>query len=438
MDAAGSLLPIRNGRVDLNRRIVQRGDERTELSTMACKLLRFFVAHPSTDLDHEQLYRGVWGHTGRMPVSWQGAKTTVSRLRRAIEADPSTPELILTVQGVGYRFEPLAGAAGGDAVADLIPGSAYQGASYGARPRLEAEAARRLAQPSAPLLVIGPHRIGKTWFLEHLLATHATDADRIVRVPVVEDPERWEGVAASMITQLGLRPADVLAELNTAGPPQERLATVLHDVLLPATPARLLLVLDALERWPEDGRLANDWIRAWSAQRQAPWDRLRILAATSTEPVVAIDAPDLSSMRLVPPLYLDDLSPTVVSQLAERAHVPIDEVQLQALRGEIGGHPFLVHLFFDELRHADADADALLARCAEPMGVFASWLRRPLRKLQQDPEALQAVHRVMDAPDEPLDPLLANRLERAGLLRLEGAGYRIRYGVLERFLRMHR
>ena len=66
-------------------------------------LLSFFVRNKDLALTRRQLLDGAWGS------DYIGDERTVDvhvrALREAIEADPSNPERIVTVRGVGYRFE---------------------------------------------------------------------------------------------------------------------------------------------------------------------------------------------------------------------------------------------------------------------------------------------------------------------------------------------
>lgn len=66
-------------------------------------LLAFFVRNNGLALSRRQLLDGAWGS------DYVGDERTVDvhvrALREAIEADPSTPDRIVTVRGVGYRFE---------------------------------------------------------------------------------------------------------------------------------------------------------------------------------------------------------------------------------------------------------------------------------------------------------------------------------------------
>ena len=68
-------------------------------------LLLFLVTSPRQTFSREQLLRHVWG----AEPGWQNAATVtehVHRLRRHIESIPDRPDRIVTIRGVGYRFDP--------------------------------------------------------------------------------------------------------------------------------------------------------------------------------------------------------------------------------------------------------------------------------------------------------------------------------------------
>ena len=90
-------------RVDLKRREVTRNDKRLELKPKEMELLLYFLRNKGRAFTREQLLREVWGYdfygdsrTVDVHVSW---------LRQKIEDQASKPVRILTVRGVGYRFE---------------------------------------------------------------------------------------------------------------------------------------------------------------------------------------------------------------------------------------------------------------------------------------------------------------------------------------------
>ncbi|WP_195575880.1 response regulator transcription factor [Paenibacillus sp. 1001270B_150601_E10] len=75
---------------------------RIECPTQEMKLLLYFCEHPNQILNKHQIYKDVWGEL------YGGDSTVmvhVRRLREKIEEDPSKPEWIKTVRGLGYIFE---------------------------------------------------------------------------------------------------------------------------------------------------------------------------------------------------------------------------------------------------------------------------------------------------------------------------------------------
>ena len=92
-------------KVDVNRRSVHVRGKPVELTAKEFDLLLFFAQNPGRVYSREQLLNHVWGY------SHSGYEHTVNshinRLRAKIEADPANPELMLTVWGVGYKFNEL-------------------------------------------------------------------------------------------------------------------------------------------------------------------------------------------------------------------------------------------------------------------------------------------------------------------------------------------
>jgi DNA-binding response OmpR family regulator len=65
------------------------------------ELLAYLAEHPRQVFTREQLFERFWGEVGdRHTVT-----VHIGRIREKIEADPAAPRHIVTVWGVGYRFE---------------------------------------------------------------------------------------------------------------------------------------------------------------------------------------------------------------------------------------------------------------------------------------------------------------------------------------------
>ena len=89
--------------VDFARFEASRQGRPIELTAMEFKLLRAFVAHRRQVLTHDELIAEVWGKD--VFLTDRVIYTHVNNLRQKIEADPGKPKLLVSVRGVGYRFD---------------------------------------------------------------------------------------------------------------------------------------------------------------------------------------------------------------------------------------------------------------------------------------------------------------------------------------------
>ena len=75
------------------------------LTAKEFSLLRLFAEHPRQVFSRDHLFELLWGDFGdRSAVG-----VYIRRLREKVEAEPREPRLIVTVWGVGYRFDPPGG-----------------------------------------------------------------------------------------------------------------------------------------------------------------------------------------------------------------------------------------------------------------------------------------------------------------------------------------
>jgi two-component system alkaline phosphatase synthesis response regulator PhoP len=88
--------------VDFRSAEVKREGMPIELSTLEIKLLRYFVEHRGAVLARDELLDKVWGYDAT-PVT-RTVDVHVASLRQKLEANPSKPEFIVTVHGLGYKF----------------------------------------------------------------------------------------------------------------------------------------------------------------------------------------------------------------------------------------------------------------------------------------------------------------------------------------------
>ncbi len=89
--------------LDFGRFEATRRGKRIELTALEFKLLRAFLAHRGQVLTHDQLIEQVWGKD--IFLTDRVIYTHINNLRHKIEPNPGRPQLLVSVRGVGYRFD---------------------------------------------------------------------------------------------------------------------------------------------------------------------------------------------------------------------------------------------------------------------------------------------------------------------------------------------
>lgn len=89
-------------RVDVGRKEVTRDGKPVRLSAREFQLLRYLMERAGATISRTELLRAVWGYDASAYT--RTVDVHVFSLRQKLEEEPSRPELITTVTGVGYRF----------------------------------------------------------------------------------------------------------------------------------------------------------------------------------------------------------------------------------------------------------------------------------------------------------------------------------------------
>ena len=94
--------------VDTGMRTVERGGVEVKLALREFDLLAYLCAHAGQIISKEELLHEVWGAFSEAEVATVAVH--IRWLREKLEKDPSHPEVIKTVWGVGYQLEMTEGA----------------------------------------------------------------------------------------------------------------------------------------------------------------------------------------------------------------------------------------------------------------------------------------------------------------------------------------
>ena len=96
---------IVEGNLTLNvaQKILTVNEKEYELTVKECELLKILIENKNTTLKKEYLFNTIWGSDSDTEL--QSLTVHIKWLREKIEDDPKNPKHLITVWGVGYRFE---------------------------------------------------------------------------------------------------------------------------------------------------------------------------------------------------------------------------------------------------------------------------------------------------------------------------------------------
>jgi len=89
-------------KVDFENHTAEKDGEEVEFTSLEFDILEYFINHRGRTVSRKQLLRDVWGISG--DITTRTIDRHVASLRKKIEPDPTEPQYIETVYGIGYKF----------------------------------------------------------------------------------------------------------------------------------------------------------------------------------------------------------------------------------------------------------------------------------------------------------------------------------------------
>ena len=155
--------------IDLERHQVQKDGSVSSLTQQETRLLQYFAGRPGKIITRNDLHVDVWESHG--VARGRAAAFAILRLRNKIEQDPKKPTHIITVRGIGYRWEQ--GATRGDSLhpTTLVqeePQLRAYPTSFVGRQGLLDTLFSQLEEGTRLLTLLGPGGTGKTRLAKEL------------------------------------------------------------------------------------------------------------------------------------------------------------------------------------------------------------------------------------------------------------------------------
>ena len=88
---------------DLRKRVLRRDGHEVRLTTHEAAVLSYLIDHKGRAVPREELLEKVWGYSPTMQT--RTVDNHIARLRKKLESDVENPIHVVTIHGLGYRFE---------------------------------------------------------------------------------------------------------------------------------------------------------------------------------------------------------------------------------------------------------------------------------------------------------------------------------------------
>ena len=102
-DVKQQLIEVRNVVINTEMRQVYVNEREIDLTAKEYELLLLLISTPNKVFTKDEIFEKVWGFNSERDIPT--ITVHIRKLREKIEFDPSNPEYIQTVWGVGYKFK---------------------------------------------------------------------------------------------------------------------------------------------------------------------------------------------------------------------------------------------------------------------------------------------------------------------------------------------
>jgi DNA-binding response OmpR family regulator len=92
-------------RLDTVSSVLMRSGKEVKLTPGEFKMMHLFLKRAGCSLTCDEIRNVVWGYSHF--ITLKDIDSAVAALRNKIEPDPNNPTFIRTIEGIGYKFEPL-------------------------------------------------------------------------------------------------------------------------------------------------------------------------------------------------------------------------------------------------------------------------------------------------------------------------------------------
>lgn len=304
---------------------------------------------------------------------------------------------------------------------------------YIERPPIEQICDESILQPGALIRIKAPRQMGKTSLMIRILNEAMAQNLKTVTLSLqLADAEvftslnqflRW---FCAVVTRRLALPNRLNEYWDDVFGSNYNCTDYFENYLLTAIDSSVVLALDEVDVVFNYPKIATDFfglLRTWYQKAKYPdkssqiWQKLRLIIVHSTEVYIPINV-NQSPFNVGLSIELPEFTPLQVQDLATRYQLDWKTREIERLMGLVGGNPYLVQIALHHISRKDITLEQLLETATSEHGIYKDYLRRQIWNLQQYPDLVTALTRVVMSPTPVrLDPIQAFKLHSMGLVR---------------------
>ena len=303
---------------------------------------------------------------------------------------------------------------------------------YIERPPIEPLCYETVLQPGALIRIKAPKLMGKTSLMIRILESARNQNLKTVTLSLqLADAEVFttlnrflQWFCAVVTRSLGL-PNRLNEYWDDVFGSNYNCTDYFENYLLTELDSPIVLALDEVDVVFNYPQIATDFfgmLRAWHQKAKYGdkssriWQKLRLLVIHSTEIYIPLNI-NQSPFNVGLSIELPEFTPVQVEDLAQRHHLDWGTEEVERLMTLIGGNPHLVQTALHHISIQEITLEQLLETPIAEDGIYKDYLRRQLWNLQQYPDLVTALMRVVTSETPiKLDPIQVFKLQSMGLV----------------------
>lgn len=311
---------------------------------------------------------------------------------------------------------------------------------YVERPPIEQICYETVSQPGSLLRIKSTKGMGKTLLIDNILSKINQEKYKVVNLTFLQASKsilsnsdkllKWFSLVISKKINLSSK----FKEHWEEGLGLYSCTSYFEDYLLKYLQKSLILVIEDIDRLFSYQEIADDFLslfRVWheEAKTNRVWRKLHLVISYSTEEYTPTDI-NKSPFNVGTEVLLRDFVSEEILILVNKYNPKLTEEEMSKIISIVGGHPYLLQKALYAITQKQISLEHFESTAATEEGIYAHHLRGHLLNLQEHPELMQGMKKIVECSYSiDLGTKVNFQLHSLGLVELKHNSVKPRYKI---------